>query len=186
MTRGVGDDLKKHHVNAIIGDDFWQVVKEEKLQEGDFEVESLMSFGGSHWCRSLPDYEHRSTDPSLNRSTGSPGHRSMAPTESTASCNVVKILSHEELIEKHPHPPSPVYVRIDRHADTPIDRQADADIDRQPPASIDRRAPITYRVQMLKIDVARLTALRPKPKSSGNPPKEKKGKSGKTSEEGGQ
>ncbi|KAF3523363.1 hypothetical protein F2Q69_00047200 [Brassica cretica] len=38
----------KHHVNAIIGDNFWQVVKEEKLQEGDFEVESLMSFGGSH------------------------------------------------------------------------------------------------------------------------------------------
>ena len=38
----------KHHVNAIIEDDFWQVVKEEKLQEGDFEVESLMSFGGSH------------------------------------------------------------------------------------------------------------------------------------------
>ncbi|KAF2569731.1 hypothetical protein F2Q68_00025597 [Brassica cretica] len=100
----------------------------------------------------------------------------MAPTESTASCNVVKILSHEEFIEKHPHPPSPVYVRIDRHADTPIDRQVDADINRQPPASIDRRAPITYRVQMLKIDVARLTALRPKPKSSGNPPKEKKGK----------
>ncbi|KAF3554149.1 hypothetical protein F2Q69_00013474 [Brassica cretica] len=31
----------KHHVNAIIGDDFWQVVKEEKLQEGDFESESI-------------------------------------------------------------------------------------------------------------------------------------------------
>ncbi|KAF3536142.1 hypothetical protein F2Q69_00022666 [Brassica cretica] len=43
--RGVEDDVMKHHVNAIIGDDFWQVVREEKLQEGDFEVESLMSFG---------------------------------------------------------------------------------------------------------------------------------------------
>ena len=50
LTRGVTDDVMKHHVNAIIGDDFWQVVKEEKLQEGDFKVESLMSFGGSHWC----------------------------------------------------------------------------------------------------------------------------------------
>ena len=28
----------KYHVNAIIEDDFWQVVKEEKLQEGDFDV----------------------------------------------------------------------------------------------------------------------------------------------------
>ena len=35
--RGVGDDVMKHHVNASIEDDFWQVVKEEKLQEGDFE-----------------------------------------------------------------------------------------------------------------------------------------------------
>ncbi|KAF3518311.1 hypothetical protein DY000_02059800 [Brassica cretica] len=92
------------------------VVKEEKLQEGDFEVESLMSFGGSHWCRSTPDYEHRSTDPSPNRSTdtspnrstGSPEHRSMTPTESTASCNAIKILTHEEFAAKHPHPPSPV------------------------------------------------------------------------------
>ena len=33
-TRVVGDDVMKHQVNAIIVDDFWQVVKEEKLQEG--------------------------------------------------------------------------------------------------------------------------------------------------------
>ncbi|KAF3557281.1 hypothetical protein F2Q69_00012623 [Brassica cretica] len=42
------------------------VVKEEKLQEGDFEVESLMSFGGSQWCRLTPDHEHRSTYTSPN------------------------------------------------------------------------------------------------------------------------
>ncbi|KAF2575697.1 hypothetical protein F2Q70_00002738 [Brassica cretica] len=35
---------------------------------------------------------------------------------------------------------------------------------------IDKRAPITYRVQMPKIDVARLNALRPKPKPSEYPP----------------
>ncbi|KAF2571654.1 hypothetical protein F2Q70_00003136 [Brassica cretica] len=46
-TRRVRDDVMNHHVNAITEDDFWQVVKEEKLQEGDFEVESLMSIGGS-------------------------------------------------------------------------------------------------------------------------------------------
>ncbi|KAF3608389.1 hypothetical protein DY000_02048625 [Brassica cretica] len=37
-------------------------------------------------------------------------------------------------------------------------------------APIDRRAPITYQVQMPMIDVARLNAVRPKPKPSENPP----------------
>ncbi|KAF3564814.1 hypothetical protein DY000_02013599 [Brassica cretica] len=36
-TRRVRDDVMNHHVNAITEDDFWQVVKEEKLQEGNFE-----------------------------------------------------------------------------------------------------------------------------------------------------
>ncbi|KAF3512148.1 hypothetical protein F2Q69_00005933 [Brassica cretica] len=94
----------------------------------------------------------------------------MTPTESTASCNAMKILTHEEFAEKHPHPPSPVNVRIDRHANNNIDRHSEAAIDQQPPALIDRRAPITYRVQMPKIDVARLNGLRPKPKPSEYPP----------------
>ncbi|KAF3526596.1 hypothetical protein F2Q69_00047735 [Brassica cretica] len=169
-----------------------------------------MSFGGSHWCRSTPSHEHRSTEVIQNRSTSSPGHRSTTPTESTASCKAVRILTHEEFAAKHPHPPSPVYVNIDRHSDPTIDRHQDTIIDRQPPAPIDRRAPILYRVQMPKIDVARLNALRPKPKPSENPPetvrtasddrvdpmevdrvpkrrtlRKKKGKSGETSEEGG-
>ncbi|KAL0667751.1 hypothetical protein Bca4012_030455 [Brassica carinata] len=75
-TRGVGDDVMKHHVNAIIEDDFWQVLKEENLQEGDFEVESLMSFGGSHWCRSTGQSAHRSTLITNNRSTTTIQHRS--------------------------------------------------------------------------------------------------------------
>ncbi|KAF3561610.1 hypothetical protein DY000_02015748 [Brassica cretica] len=93
-----------------------------------------MSFGGSHWCRSTPSHEYRSTEVIQNRSKSYPGHRSTTPTESTASCNT------------------------------------EIAIDRQPPAPIDRRAPITYRVQMPKIDDARLNALRPKPKPSENPP----------------
>ncbi|KAF3488494.1 hypothetical protein F2Q69_00053452 [Brassica cretica] len=122
-----------------------------------------MSFGGSHWCRSTPDFEHRSTDDNLNRSTGSPEHRSTTPMESTASCNAVRILTHEEFAARHPHPPSPVYVKIDRQSNTPVDRHHETSIDRQPLAPIDQRAPLTYRVQMPKIDIARLNALRPKP-----------------------
>ncbi|KAF3552624.1 hypothetical protein DY000_02007632 [Brassica cretica] len=105
-----------------------------------------------------------------NRSTSSPEHRSTTPTESTASWKAVRIMTHEEFTAKHPHPPSPVYVRIDRHSDPTVDRHQETAIDRQPQALIDRQAPITYRVQMPKLDVARLNALRPKPKHSENPP----------------
>ena len=52
FIKGKYDESLKHHVSAIIDDDFCQVVKKEKLQEGDFQVESSMSFGGSLWCRS--------------------------------------------------------------------------------------------------------------------------------------
>ena len=130
LTRGVADDVMKHHVNSIIDDDFWQVVKQKKLQEGDFEVESSTSFGGSYWCRSTPDFEHQSTDFNQNRSTGSPEHRSMTPTESTTSSNAMRILTHEEFAERHPHPPSHVYVKIDRHTIPAIDRQRETAIDR--------------------------------------------------------
>ncbi|KAF2532791.1 hypothetical protein F2Q70_00029375 [Brassica cretica] len=145
-----------------------------------------MSFGGSHWCRLTPSHEHRSTEVTQNQSISSPGHRSTTPKESIVSCSVVRIMTNEEFIAKHPHPPSPVYVKIDRHQEpvidrhqetvidrhqeTFIDRHEETVIDRQPPAPLDRRTPITYRVQMPKIDVARLNALRPKPKPSENPP----------------
>ncbi|KAF2613332.1 hypothetical protein F2Q70_00012077 [Brassica cretica] len=129
-----------------------------------------MSFGGSYWCRPTPSHEHRSTEVIENRSTSSPRHRSTTPTESTASCNAVRIMTHEEFAAKHPHPRSPVYIKIDQHSDPVIDRHQEITIDRQPPAPIDRQAPIIYRVQMPKIDVVRLNALRPKPKPSENPP----------------
>ncbi|KAF3585915.1 hypothetical protein F2Q69_00028601 [Brassica cretica] len=50
-------------------DDFWQVVKHEKLGEGDFEVESSMSFGRSQWCRPMSTDTLRSTDHDEDRST---------------------------------------------------------------------------------------------------------------------
>ncbi|KAF2572716.1 hypothetical protein F2Q70_00001461 [Brassica cretica] len=130
-----------------------RVVKEEKLQEGDFEVESLMSFGGSHWCRSTPSHEHRSTEVIQNRSTSSPGHHSTTPTESTASCKAVRIMTHKEFATKHPHPASPVYVNIDRHSDPTIDRQqeiAQTQTLRNPPETV--RTPSDDGVDPMEVD----------------------------------
>ncbi|KAF2551895.1 hypothetical protein F2Q68_00034423 [Brassica cretica] len=53
-------------------------------------------------------------------------------------------MAHEEFAAKHPHPPSPVYVKIDRHSNPVIDRHQETAIDRQPPEPIDRRAPLTW------------------------------------------
>ncbi|KAF3504675.1 hypothetical protein F2Q69_00042911 [Brassica cretica] len=97
-----------------------------------------MSFGGSHWCRSTPSHEHQSLEVIQNLSTSSPGHCSTTPTESTASCKAVRIMTHQEFIAKHPHQPSHVYVNINRHSDPTIDRHQETVIDRQPPAPIDR------------------------------------------------
>ena len=58
FAREAGADKGKHHVNAIIDDDFWQVVRHEKLEEGDFEIESSMSLGGSQWCRPMSMNSH--------------------------------------------------------------------------------------------------------------------------------
>ncbi|KAF2586861.1 hypothetical protein F2Q70_00036260 [Brassica cretica] len=109
-----------------------QVVKHAKLGEGDFEVESSMSFDGSQCA--------------------------------------VRIMTHEEFAEKHPHPPSPFYVKIDRPHEPAIDRQRETDIDRPPSPPIDRRAPLTYRVRLPSIDRNRIKALRPPPKPLANPP----------------
>ena len=59
LIKGKGVKALKHHVNVVINDYLWQVVKEEKLQEDDLEVESSMSFGSSHWCRATPREEHQ-------------------------------------------------------------------------------------------------------------------------------
>ena len=104
FLKGKGDESFKHHVNAIMDDDFWQVVKDEKLQEGDFQVEKSMSFGGSHWCRPTPSYEHRPTETVEHRSTSDSPHRS---TEEVAACATMRIRTHKEFVAKHPHPPKP-------------------------------------------------------------------------------
>ncbi|KAF2589621.1 hypothetical protein F2Q70_00038838 [Brassica cretica] len=115
-----GNEARKYHVNAIREDDFWQVVKEEKLQEGDFKVESSMSFGSSHWYRPTPIDEHRSMEWDEHISTPDVQHRSI---ESVASCETVMIMPHEEFAAKHPHPPKPFIANIGPHSEKITDRQ---------------------------------------------------------------
>ncbi|KAF2616401.1 hypothetical protein F2Q68_00039619 [Brassica cretica] len=123
-----------------------------------------MSFGGSHWCRSASDFEHRSTDFNQNRSTGFPEHQSMTPSKPAASCNAMRIMTQEEFAARHPHTLSPIYVKIDRKTEPAIDRHRETATNQQLPAPIDWRAPLTYRVQLPKIDIAQINALMPQPK----------------------
>ena len=46
--KGKREEALKHHVSAIMDNDLWQVVKEEKLREGDSGVEIYLSFSSSH------------------------------------------------------------------------------------------------------------------------------------------
>ncbi|KAF3513760.1 hypothetical protein F2Q69_00007147 [Brassica cretica] len=79
-------------------------------------------------------------------------------------------MTHEEFAEKHPHPPSHFYIKIDRPHEPTVDRQRETDIDRPPSPPIDRRAPLTYRVRLPSIDSNRINALRQPPKPLANLP----------------
>ncbi|WZY99104.1 hypothetical protein YC2023_071433 [Brassica napus] len=172
FAREVGAEKGKHHVNAIIDDDFWQVVRHEKLEEGDFEIESSMSLGGSQWCRPMSMNSHRSTYHDEDRWTYYSSHRSTSSAKSTEG-NAVRILTYEEFAAKHPHPPSPFYDKIDRSVEPTIDRQSESDVDRHNTPPIDRQAPLTYRVRLPSIDINYINALRPPPKPLANPPEPK-------------
>ena len=74
FAREVGVEKAKHQVNAILDDFFWQVMTHEKLGEGDFKVESSMSFSGSQWYRPMSMDAHRSIDHDEDRSTDYSGH----------------------------------------------------------------------------------------------------------------
>ncbi|KAG5375972.1 hypothetical protein IGI04_040568, partial [Brassica rapa subsp. trilocularis] len=148
------------------------VVRHEKLEEGDFKIESSMSLGGSQWCRPMSMNSHRSTDHDEDRWTDYSSHRSTSSAKST-ECNAVRILTHEEFAAKHPHPPSPFYDKIDRPVEPTIDRQSEYAVDRHNTPPIDRQAPLTYRVRLPSIDNDYINALRPPPKPLASPPEPK-------------
>ncbi|KAF2531854.1 hypothetical protein F2Q70_00030268 [Brassica cretica] len=153
FAREAGAGKGKHHVNSIIDDDFWKVVRNEKLEEGYFEIESSMNHDEDRWT----DYS---------------SHRSTSSAKST-ECNAVQILTHEEFVAKHPHPPSPFYEKIDRSVEPIIDRHSEFDVDRHNTPPIDRQAPLTYRVRLPSIDNDYINALKQPPKPLANPPEPK-------------
>ncbi|KAL0723001.1 hypothetical protein Bca4012_037600 [Brassica carinata] len=169
LGKGTGEEATGHNVSAIIEDDFWRVVMQEKLQVRDFQIESSMSIGGDHWNRPMSGHPHRSMFTNTNRSIDPDEHRPMDFDESTHECNVVKILTHAEFAARHPNPLHPF---INRYHEDDIDRQHRPDIDRHDTSDIDRHATIKQRVQLTKIDVAQLYALRSQPKPTENPPEE--------------
>ncbi|KAG5388643.1 hypothetical protein IGI04_030184 [Brassica rapa subsp. trilocularis] len=99
FAREPGADKGKHHVNAIIDDDFWQVVRNKKLEEGDFEIQSSMSLGGSQWCRPMSMNSHRSTDHDEDRWTDYSSHRSKSSVKST------EYNASESDVDRHNTPP---------------------------------------------------------------------------------
>ncbi|KAF2567944.1 hypothetical protein F2Q68_00026118 [Brassica cretica] len=76
LVKGKVVENERHQVNAILDDDFGEVLEQEKLEEDAFLVESSMSIGSSYWCRSTPTTEHRSTSTAEHRLTSSDEHRS--------------------------------------------------------------------------------------------------------------
>ena len=54
-------------------------------------------------------------------------------------------MTHEEFAAKHPHPPSPVYVKIDRHSYSVIDRHQETDINPSTSIDIDHTTSIDIR-----------------------------------------
>ncbi|KAG5384492.1 hypothetical protein IGI04_035962 [Brassica rapa subsp. trilocularis] len=138
------------------------VVRNENLEEGDFEIESSMSLGRSQWCRPMSMNSHRSTDNDEDRWTDYSSHRSTSSANST-ECNAnshLSILTHPPLSTK----------KIDRSVNSTIDRQSESDVDRHNTPPIDRQAPLTYRVRLPSIDNDYINALRPPPKPLANPP----------------
>ena len=93
LVKGKVVESERHQVDAILNNDFGEVVEHDKLEEEAFLVESSMSIGSSHWCRSTPSAEHRSTSSAEHRSTLSAGHRSTPPEEYVGT---VRIQRHSE------------------------------------------------------------------------------------------
>ncbi|KAF2556859.1 hypothetical protein F2Q68_00015627 [Brassica cretica] len=69
LVKGKVVESERHQVNAISDDDFGEVLKQEKLEEDAFVVESCMSIGSSYWCQRTSTAELRSTSSAEHRST---------------------------------------------------------------------------------------------------------------------
>ncbi|KAF3560354.1 hypothetical protein F2Q69_00013587 [Brassica cretica] len=93
-----------------------------------------MSFGSSHWCQPTLRDEHRSMESDKHQSIPAVNHRS---TESAASCKTIRIMTHEKFTAKHPHPPKPICVNIDRQK-TSVENISEQSEDAPEPMQVDQ------------------------------------------------
>ncbi|KAF3605442.1 hypothetical protein DY000_02049722 [Brassica cretica] len=160
LVKGKAVERERYQVEAILNNDFGKVDEHEKLEEEAFLVESSMTIGSSHWCRSTPSAEHRSTSSAEHRSTLSVRHRSAPPEEYVGT---VRFHRHSEFSTRHPYPPIPYSVKtdeIDRYHHDVIDRQQQRSTERHQQASSDRQLPMACQVRLLDLDAHCLTAMR--------------------------
>ncbi|XP_009102720.2 uncharacterized protein LOC103828827 [Brassica rapa] len=96
LAMGVKDDAMKHHVNAITDDDFWQVVKHEKLQEGDFEQDTHI-----HPTLFMSTSIGKLSQPSINNERPPPINNLQYPSIddylSHSECSCQRSISHGSL-----------------------------------------------------------------------------------------
>ncbi|KAF2541134.1 hypothetical protein F2Q70_00036346 [Brassica cretica] len=72
LVKGKVVESERHQVNASFG----EVLKQEKLEEDAFLIESSISIGSSYWCRPTPKTEHRPTPTAEHQSTSTAEHQS--------------------------------------------------------------------------------------------------------------
>ncbi|KAF3544630.1 hypothetical protein DY000_02007879 [Brassica cretica] len=123
-------DQEGHLCNAA-DDDFWQVVKEEKIQERNFRVESSISLAVH-----------------------------TEEVASCATVRILTHEEFATKHPHPPKPLRIKKSDIDRHHEPATDRQTDSTDDRHDYSTFGRRPHLTCRVHLPKIDIARLNALR--------------------------
>lgn len=94
MFKGKAVESERHQVDAILDDDFRELIEHETLDEDAFLVEISMFFGSSHWCRSTPTAEHQSTPTTEHR---------LRPTDGTDQYHQMSTDNHYQLgTDQHP------------------------------------------------------------------------------------
>nr|VDC96330.1 unnamed protein product [Brassica oleracea] len=120
-----------------------KVAKHLKREANEKEMESFQKrmFGHGYRGRPRPDPV---TQPPCRTAVPRPERREHIRSSQRHHSHPSQTSIHE-FAAKHPHPPSPVYVKIDRHSDSVIDRHQETDINPSTSIDIDHTTSIDIR-----------------------------------------